>query len=89
MRKAENVGLTTREPEKTFLEIRVTIRDSLSDIARSNDEEGGEYKVDEDIELGKLSEDDNPGWVMGTISKTVQLHIMRFQQKQMTLDELT
>jgi len=46
------------------------IRDSLSDVASSDVEEDGEDN--EDTEQGKLSEDDEPGWVMGTISKMVQ-----------------
>jgi hypothetical protein len=36
-----------------------------------------------------LSEDDEPGWVMGTITKTVRQGMERFRQKQMKLDELT
>ena len=36
-----------------------------------------------------MSEDDEPGWVMGTITKTVQQRMERFRQKQMKLDELT
>jgi len=50
------------------------IGDSLSDLASSEDEEDGEDEDDdeEDTELGKLSKDDEPGWVMGTITKTVK-----------------
>jgi len=50
------------------------IGDSLSDLASSDDEQDGEDEEDdeEDTELGKLSDDDEPGWVMGTITKTVQ-----------------
>jgi len=46
---------------------------SLSDLASSKDEEDGEDKDDdeEDTELGKLSEDDEPGRGMDTICKTV------------------
>jgi len=33
--------------------------------------------------------DDEPGWVMGTISKEVLQRIGSFRQKQMRLDELT
>ena len=40
-------------------------------------------------ELGKHSEDDQPSWVMGTISTTVQQRMESFRQKQMKLDELT
>jgi len=36
----------------------------------------------------RLSEDDKPGWVMGTITKTVQQRMERFHQQQMKLDEL-
>jgi hypothetical protein len=63
------------------------IGDSLRELARSDDEEDGED--DEDTEQGKLSEDYEPGWVMGTISKTVQQRMERFREKQLKLDELT
>jgi len=36
-----------------------------------------------------MSEDDEPGWVMGTISNTVRQHLARFQQTQMKLQPLT
>ena len=85
--KAENVGLTTGEPEKAFHEMMVTIGDSLSYLASSNDEEDGEDEDNEDTEWGKLSEDDQPSWVMGTITKMVQQCMERFQQKAMMLDE--
>ena len=39
--------------------------------------------------LGKLSEHDQPGWVMGTITEAVQHSMERFRQKQMSLDEVT
>jgi hypothetical protein len=50
------------------------IGNSLSNLACSEDQDYGEYKDDDedDTELGKLSEDDKPLWVMGTISKMVQ-----------------
>ena len=67
----------------------VAIGDSLSDLASSDDGEDGEDDDDEETEQGKLSEDDEPGWVMGTITKTVQQRMERFRQKPMKLDELT
>jgi len=88
MTRAEIAGLTPREPEKTFEEMMAAIGGSLSDLARSDDGEDGEDE-DEETELGKLSEDDEPGRVMGTISKTVQQRMESFRQKQMKLDELT
>ena len=68
-----------------------SIRVSLSNLSSSKDEEDGEDEDDdeEDSELGKLSNDDEPGWVMGTISKTVQHCMESFRQKEMRLDELT
>jgi len=72
-----------------FEELMVPIRDSLSDLASSNDQEDGEDEDDYQTEQGKLSGDDEPGWVMGTITNTVQQRMERFQQKQMKLDELT
>jgi hypothetical protein len=86
-RSAESVGLTAREHGQTFEEMLDAIGDSLRDLACSDDEEDGED--DEDTEQGKLSEDYEPGWVMGTISKMVQQRMERFREKQLKLDELT
>ena len=89
MTQAEIAGLTSREPEKTFEEMLVAIGDSLSDLASCNDGEDGEDEDDEETEQGKLRDDDKPGWVMSTITKTVQQRMESFRQKQMKLDELT
>jgi len=86
MTHAEVAGLTSRKPEKSFEGMLVTIGDSLSDLASSDDGEDGEDEDDEETEQGKLSEDDGPSWVMGTITKTVQQRMERFQLKQMKLD---
>jgi len=83
------VGLTSREPEKTFEEMLVAIGDSLSDLASSDDGEDGAEEDDEETEQGNLSEDDEPGWVMGTITKTIQQSMETFRQKYMKLDKLT
>ena len=82
-RKAENTRCTNREPEMTYQEMMVAIGDSLSDLSSSDDGKDGE---DEHDEQGQLSEDDEPGWVMGTITKTVPQHMERFCQMQMKLD---
>jgi hypothetical protein len=60
--------LTSREPKKTFVEMMAAIGDSLSDLASSDVWEDREDEYEE-TEQGKLSEDDEPGWVMGTITK--------------------
>jgi len=86
---AQNTGLTTREPEKTSQEMMVTMGDNLSDITNSNDGEDTEDEDDDDTAQGQLSEDKEPGRVMGTISKTVQLQMERFRQMVMNLAELT
>jgi hypothetical protein len=67
----------------------VAIGDSLSVIACSDDGEDWEDEKDGGAEPGKLSIDVERGWVMGTISKTVQHLMVRFRQKLMNLDELT
>jgi len=90
MSNVEMAGLSTREPDKTFQEMLNSTGDSLSDLTSSDDEEDVEdEEEDDDTEQGKLSEDDEAGWVMGTISKYVQRRMERFWQKQMKLDELT
>jgi len=83
---AENAGVTAREPEITFHKIMVAIGDSLSDIASSEDGQDGEDEDDEETEQGQLSDNDKPGWVMGTTTKTVQQRIERFLPKQIKLD---
>ena len=65
----------------------VAIGDSLSDLARSDDGEDGEDDDNEDSEQGKLSEDDEPNRVMGTINETVQQNMEKFRQNLRKLDE--
>jgi hypothetical protein len=81
MTHAEIVGMTSRESQKTFEEMLVAIRDSLSDLASSDHGEDGEEEDDEETEQGNLSEDDEPSWVMGIITKMVQQRMERFWQK--------
>jgi hypothetical protein len=69
--------------------VLVAIGDILSDLACSDDGEDGEDEDDEETEQGNLSDDDETGWVMGTITKMVQQCMENFRQKQMKLDELT
>jgi len=65
------------------------IGDSVSNLASSDDEEDGEDEDDEETEQGNLSEDDEPGWVMSTVTKMVLHYMERFPQTQIMLDELT
>jgi len=74
----EIAALTSREPEKTFEEMMAAIGASLSDLASSDDGEDREDE-DEETEQGRLSKDDEPGWVIGTITKTVQQRMESFQ----------
>jgi len=91
MRNVEKVQLTTTKPQTIWEEMLKANRDRLSALASSEDEEDGEDEDDhkEDAELGKLSENDQHGWVLGTIFKRVQHHVESFRHKQMRLDELT
>jgi len=89
MSNPEKEWSTTRKPEKSFEEMLNAIGDSLSNLTSSGYYEDGEDEEDEeDTEIAKLSEDDEPGWVMGTISKMVLHRMESFRQKQMRLDEL-
>jgi hypothetical protein len=89
MKHAEIVGLMNREGEKRFPEMLVSIRDSLSDLASSNNGEDGEDDNDTGTEQGNLSEDDEPSWLMRMITKTVQQCMECFRQKMMQRDEFT
>jgi len=62
----------------TLEEMPVPIGDSLSDLATSDHGEDGENADDAVTEQGKLRDDDEPGWVLGTITKTVQQGIESF-----------
>jgi len=44
----------------------------MSDIARSDNGEDGDNEADKDTQQSQLSEDDEPGLVIGTNTKTVQ-----------------
>jgi len=89
MTTAESAGATMRQPATTFEKKLNAIGDSLSNLASSDDEQDGEDEEDdeEDTVLGKLSDGDEPGLEMCTISKTVQHRIEKFRQTQMRLDE--
>ena len=91
MRYDDKARSTTTQPESMFAELLNTIWDSLSNHAKPEDEEDGEEEVDdeEDTDLGKLTEDDEPGWVMSTVSNTLQHRMESFRQKQKRIDELT
>jgi len=90
MRNAGKARLTTTKRETTLEEMLNAIGGSLSDLVSSDDGEDGEDEdaAEEDPELGKLSEDDEPGWVMGTISETVLHQMKGFRPKQMKHDKL-
>jgi hypothetical protein len=89
MGNVEKGRYTTIKHGISFEEMLNAVGDSLSDLANSeNEEEGGDQDDDEeDIGHGKLSKDAEPGFVMGTISKTVQHCMGSFWEKQVILDE--
>jgi len=91
MQQLKGMTTATGKPETTFEEILNAVGDSLIDLASSDDKQDGEDEGDdeEDTELSNLSDENEPRWVMGTISKTVQHRMESFGQKQMGHDELT
>jgi hypothetical protein len=89
MTHAEIVGLMSREQKKSFEEMLVATGDCLSYLATSDTGEDWKDEHNEETEQGKLSGDDEPGWVMGTITKIVQQCMERFWRKKMKLDNLT
>jgi len=74
MRSAEKVELNTRKSETTYKVMLNTISNGLRDLGSSTNQQDGDDKEDnqEDTALGKMNEDEESSWVMGTISKTVQ-----------------
>jgi hypothetical protein len=82
MSTAENVEVGTGNLETMFQKTLNAIGDSLSNFASSKDDQNGEDEEndEEDPELSMLSDDDEPGLVMGTISKTVQHPMENFRQ---------
>jgi len=90
MRYAEKLGLTARKPKKTFEEMLNAIGESMSDLASSDDKHDVEDDDDdeEDSERCKESEDDQRGWVIGTISNMVQICLESFRHNQVRLTEL-
>lgn len=60
----------------------------MSNITSSDDEENVEHDNDKNEELGKMSRDDESGWVMDTSYIMVQQCMERFQQQQMKLNTL-
>jgi hypothetical protein len=90
MEELKDMTTATGKPETTFEEMLNAIGDSLNDLASSDDEQDREDKENDEVDtqLGKLSDNDEPGWVMGTISKMVQHHMESFRQYQMRLAKL-
>ena len=74
MTTAETVRATTKKSETAFELMLNAIQESISDLASSDNKQDGEDKEDnkEEIQRGTLSDDDEAGWRMGKISKTVQ-----------------
>jgi hypothetical protein len=90
MENVEKGRFTTTKTEITFEEMLNAMGDSLSDRPSSEDEEDGEDEDDDEEDTGhrQRSEDDEPGCVMGTISKMVQHRMESFRQKQLRLEQL-
>jgi len=82
LRNAENTGVTPGEPENTLEEVMIATGDSLSNLAGADEEEDGDVEDDEDPELGKLSEDDKPGWWWAQYSKPYSSTVRDFGRRR-------
>ena len=84
MRNAENAELPTTKPETSLAKMVNAIGDSLNDLACSGNVEDSDDKNGDEADppVGKLSKDDEPGWVMGTVSITLWHQIERFGQSR-------
>jgi hypothetical protein len=53
------------------------IGDSFTNISTANNEKNGQHKEcdEQERQLGNLSENDEPGWVICTITKTLWQHM--------------
>jgi len=71
------------------LEMMFTIWKRLRDIVSSNDADNGKVEDDEEPVQGQMSENDEPCWVMGTVTNAVQQRLEKYQQKELKLDKLT
>jgi len=91
MTTVENIPVKTRKPESTFGAMLNAIEDSLSNPASFGDKQNGEDEEgnEDATELGKLTDDDEPSWVMCAISKTIQHQMDSYRQIQMRLDKMT
>ena len=86
----EQAGSTSRNCDKISEQMQNAIRDSLSNHATFEAvEDGDDEDVDDDTPQGKLSEDDEPGTVMGTISNMVHCRMERLFQTYMIFAKLT
>jgi len=72
MRNADKAGLTTTKPETTSEVMLIAMGDGPSNLPSPDDGEDGDCEDDDegDPDQGKLSEDDEPGWVLSMITKT-------------------
>jgi hypothetical protein len=81
MTGAEFAGLTSRELEMPFEQLLLSIGVILSHLASSHDGHDGQDEDESEIEEIKLSEDNEPSCVMGTITQTVHQCMERFRLK--------
>jgi hypothetical protein len=75
----------------TFEVMMEAIRDSVDDVTTSDEEDDHYDNISDgqDYDDAKLSDDDAPGWVVGTINKSVQERLETVPMKRIKLQELT
>ena len=84
---AKTAGLISREHKRMFEVMLVAIGQTLIVLSSVDHVKHGEDE-DEEIEQGTHSEDDEPGWVTETTTKTIPQCMSRFRYKLIKLHEL-
>lgn len=67
----------------------ITIQYTFSDLPTSNNGKHGEPSDVNKPAQSMVSNDEEPGWVIGTYTKIEQQALQRFLQMQMKLDKLS
>jgi hypothetical protein len=90
IRNAAKVRSTTRRHNKISEKVMNVIRDSVSNLAISDDEVISEeaQQAQADTQFGNLSKEDKCGWLLGTIPQMVKHRKQSFHCHQMRLDDL-
>ena len=69
------------------MEVIITIQHTLSDLATSDNGEHGEDLDVKKTAQSLVSDNEEPGWVIGTLTRIAQQALRRFLRMQIKLDK--